>query len=48
MWGALSQFKVHVGICIEGREDGEMPERIIGCCQMSNFDLEAASEWGED
>eukprot|EP01061_Rhynchopus_euleeides_P022813 TRINITY_DN37259_c0_g1_i1.p1 TRINITY_DN37259_c0_g1~~TRINITY_DN37259_c0_g1_i1.p1 ORF type:complete len:789 (+),score=256.32 TRINITY_DN37259_c0_g1_i1:64-2367(+) len=49
MWGALSQFKVHVGLCIEARDDKEMPERIIGCCQMSNFTMEDAPEWdGEE
>ena len=45
MWGALSQYKLHVGCCIEGRDDTEMPERILGCAQLSCVDINNAPEW---
>eukprot|EP01060_Flectonema_neradi_P028216 TRINITY_DN3792_c2_g2_i1.p1 TRINITY_DN3792_c2_g2~~TRINITY_DN3792_c2_g2_i1.p1 ORF type:complete len:772 (+),score=118.00 TRINITY_DN3792_c2_g2_i1:768-3083(+) len=45
MWGALSQYKLHVGCCIEGREDSEIPERILGCAQLSCVDINNAPDW---
>eukprot|EP01059_Diplonema_ambulator_P015151 TRINITY_DN2624_c0_g1_i2.p1 TRINITY_DN2624_c0_g1~~TRINITY_DN2624_c0_g1_i2.p1 ORF type:complete len:782 (+),score=109.37 TRINITY_DN2624_c0_g1_i2:61-2346(+) len=45
LWGAIPQFKLHVGCCIEARDDAESPERILGCAQISNLQLDDAPDW---
>ena len=34
-WGKLSDYKLHVGICIEGRNDSELDERLLGCALVA-------------
>eukprot|EP01062_Namystynia_karyoxenos_P083930 TRINITY_DN9766_c0_g2_i1.p1 TRINITY_DN9766_c0_g2~~TRINITY_DN9766_c0_g2_i1.p1 ORF type:complete len:960 (+),score=270.45 TRINITY_DN9766_c0_g2_i1:69-2882(+) len=45
MWSKLGQFRCHVGLCVEARDDSEMNERLLGCCQMSEIEWEGAKEW---
>eukprot|EP00756_Hemistasia_phaeocysticola_P004180 Hpha_TRINITY_DN12680_c0_g1::TRINITY_DN12680_c0_g1_i2::g.49938::m.49938 len=45
LWGKLGQFKVHVGICVEARDDSEMNERLLGCAQLSEVNWVDAKEW---
>eukprot|EP01062_Namystynia_karyoxenos_P083928 TRINITY_DN9766_c0_g1_i7.p1 TRINITY_DN9766_c0_g1~~TRINITY_DN9766_c0_g1_i7.p1 ORF type:complete len:667 (+),score=187.57 TRINITY_DN9766_c0_g1_i7:111-2111(+) len=44
-WSKLGQFRCHIGLCVEAREDDEMDERLLGCCQVSEIDWDGAAEW---
>eukprot|EP01061_Rhynchopus_euleeides_P011589 TRINITY_DN21158_c3_g1_i1.p1 TRINITY_DN21158_c3_g1~~TRINITY_DN21158_c3_g1_i1.p1 ORF type:complete len:336 (+),score=87.81 TRINITY_DN21158_c3_g1_i1:307-1314(+) len=34
-WDRLNQYRLHVGMCIEGRADDELNERLLGCCMLA-------------
>ena len=34
-WDRLYQYRLHVGVCIEGRCDEELNERLLGCCMLA-------------
>ena len=34
-WDRLHLYRLHVGVCIEGRSDAELAERLLGCCMLS-------------
>jgi hypothetical protein len=45
MFNNFSKMVIEVGFCIEGRQDSELPEVLIGCVQMDRPDYERAIPW---
>ena len=44
VWGDVKGMKMEIGMTIEARDDDEMPEQILGCCQVSQMDWGVARE----
>jgi len=47
MWNKLEGMQTHIGLCVEARENHEMNERLLGCCQLSLVSWHNPKEWEE-
>ena len=48
VWDSVASMDIELGVCIEAREDGQMPERLLGCAKVSCVPLTASDEFDCD
>lgn len=47
MMDRFDRMDISIAFCIEGREDDEMPEVVLGCTRIHRPDYTKAPHWGE-
>ena len=42
---SLDRMTIHIGFCIEAKEEAEMPEVLFGCVQLNNPTVDKHPKW---
>ena len=42
---SLDRMTIHMGFCIEAKEEAEMPEVLFGCVQLNNPTVDKHPKW---